>query len=154
MPKGRTGRNAGNRTDFRCPQAVVGRIRRENPSAVGISRNKGRRAATHFAIHDGARALITPEDIQSRIGRYLFWRFLLGVPVKDTIKVVDGEGYVQGTPNRALMWNVQTPQVFEKSRLSKGYEKSGTGGADYTEVASWSRQLGVGFISAWAPMKI
>ena len=27
--------------------------------------------------------------------------------------MVDGEGYVQGTPNRALMWNVQTPQVFQ-----------------------------------------
>ena len=34
--------------DFRCPQAVVGRIRRENPSAVGISRNKGRRSGDTF----------------------------------------------------------------------------------------------------------
>ena len=62
-------------------------------------------AATHFAIHDGARALITPEDIQRAVSdRICFGASSLGVPVKDTIKVVDGEGYVQGTPNRALMW--------------------------------------------------
>ena len=71
-------------------------------------------AATHFAIHDGARALITPEDIQRAVSDGIcFGASSLGVPVKDTIKVVDGEGYVQGTPNRALMWNVQTPQVFQ-----------------------------------------
>ena len=91
-------------------------------------------AATHFAIHDGARALITPEDIQRAVSDGIcFGASSLGVPVKDTIKVVDGEGYVQGTPNRALMWNVQTPQVFEKAVYQRAMKKAEQEGADYTD---------------------
>lgn len=102
-------------------------------------------AATHFAIHDGARALITPEDIQRAVSDGIcFGASSLGVPVKDTIKVVDGEGYVQGTPNRALMWNVQTPQVFEKAVYQRAMKKAEQEGADYTDDCQLVEQLGVG----------
>jgi len=91
-------------------------------------------AATHFAIHDGARALITPEDIQRAVSDGIcFGASSLGVPVKDTIKVVDGEGYVQGTPNRALMWNVQTPQVFERRLYLGALDRAAQDGKSYTD---------------------
>ena len=99
---------------------------------------------THFAIHDGARALITPEDIQKSVSDGIrFGASSLGVPVKDTIKVVDGEGYVRDTPNRALMWNVQTPQVFEKSIYYQAVEKAELDNADYTDDCQLIEQLGV-----------
>lgn len=99
---------------------------------------------THFAIHDGARALITPEAIQeSVLDGVRFGASSLGVPVKDTIKVIDQEGYVQDTPNRTFMWNVQTPQVFEKEVYQRAMEKAQQDQADYTDDCQLIEQLGV-----------
>ena len=39
----------------------------------------------------------------------------LGVPVKDTIKVTNAQGFATATPDRSTLWAVQTPQVFEKT---------------------------------------
>lgn len=56
---------------------VSGGKTRQQSVFQGIKMAAG--AATHFAIHDGARALITPEDIQRAVSDgYLFWRFLPG----------------------------------------------------------------------------
>ncbi|MBR3148689.1 MAG: 2-C-methyl-D-erythritol 4-phosphate cytidylyltransferase, partial [Eubacterium sp.] len=47
----------------------------------------------------------------------------VGVPVKDTIKVIDGDSFVVDTPDRSTLFAVQTPQIFDfklyKSALSK-----------------------------------
>ena len=43
------------------------------------------------------------------------------MPVKDTIKVVDGEGYAKTTPDRRTLWQVQTPQVFRYSLVREAY---------------------------------
>lgn len=46
--------------------------------------------ATHFAIHDGARALITAEDINKVVSEaFVCSAATLGTPVTDTVKVVD-----------------------------------------------------------------
>ena len=37
---------------------------------------------------------------------------VLGVPVKDTIKIVDGSGVIERTPQRSKLWAAQTPQTF------------------------------------------
>ena len=49
---------------------------------------------------------------------------LLGVPVKDTIKVVDKKGNVINTPDRKTLWAIQTPQVFEKEVIMRAYNKA------------------------------
>jgi 2-C-methyl-D-erythritol 4-phosphate cytidylyltransferase len=43
------------------------------------------------------------------------------MPSKDTIKIVDGDGMVVDTPNRALVWNVQTPQCFETELIRQAH---------------------------------
>lgn len=71
---------------------------------------------THFAIHDGARALILPDDIDHVVSVAFECRAAaLAVPVTDTIKVVDEDGYIVSTPDRNTLRGAQTPQVFEKS---------------------------------------
>ena len=71
--------------------------------------------ATHYAIHDGARVLITPEQIEKVVNAaYECGAATLGTPVTDTVKVVDESGVILSTPDRSSMWAVQTPQVFEK----------------------------------------
>ena len=46
-----------------------------------------------------------------------------GMPVKDTIKVVDEKNYVKGTPERKTLWLVQTPQVFNIQLIKEAYQK-------------------------------
>ena len=45
------------------------------------------------------------------------------VPVKDTIKVVSGQGLVQSTPDRGTLWAVQTPQVFKYDLLCRAHRE-------------------------------
>lgn len=48
----------------------------------------------------------------------------MGVPVKDTIKIVDDENNVCDTPNRSTLWSIQTPQVFKYSLIMNAHEKA------------------------------
>jgi 2-C-methyl-D-erythritol 4-phosphate cytidylyltransferase len=45
------------------------------------------------------------------------------VPVKDTIKTVDSQGQITGTPDRAQLWAAQTPQGFRVSLLKECHDK-------------------------------
>ena len=65
-------------------------------------------------IHDGARPLVKPEHIAAVIhDAEVFGGATLGVPVKDTIKVVN-DGLIVDTPYRPNLYSTQTPQVFQK----------------------------------------
>ena len=43
------------------------------------------------------------------------------MPVKDTIKITDKDGFVKDTPDRNTLWLIQTPQVFEVNLLTEAY---------------------------------
>ena len=75
-------------------------------------------------IHDGARPCVTGEIISAAIegaGRY--GACVVGMPVKDTIKVVGADGFAKETPERSSLWQVQTPQTFPYGRIREAYEK-------------------------------
>ncbi len=84
------------------------------------SAQKGVEASPDYplvAVHDGARILITPQEIQHAISdAEKYGASALAVPVKDTIKIVDESGLVLGTPQRNTLWAVQTPQVFRRKQ--------------------------------------
>ena len=70
--------------------------------------------SSYIAVHDGARPLVKTEHISKVIqDARVFGGATLGVPVKDTIKVVDS-GLITDTPPRSSLWMTQTPQVFRK----------------------------------------
>lgn len=70
--------------------------------------------AEYYAIHDGARMLITEKEIENVLTTaYNESAATLGTPVTDTVKVVDGTT-IDSTPDRSTLYAVQTPQVFEK----------------------------------------
>ena len=48
---------------------------------------------------------------------------VVGMPVKDTIKIVDEQGFAVNTPPRNLVWNVQTPQCFSYPLILDAYSK-------------------------------
>ena len=45
------------------------------------------------------------------------------VPVKDTIKVADKNGLAINTPDRSTLWQIQTPQVFERKLITEAYDR-------------------------------
>ncbi len=73
-------------------------------------------------IHDGARPFVT-EEILTRAYETVQKEkaCVVGMPVKDTIKIVDANRFAKETPNRNDVWQVQTPQVFENSLIKKAY---------------------------------
>jgi 2-C-methyl-D-erythritol 4-phosphate cytidylyltransferase len=78
-----------------------------------------------IAIHDGARPLIEKEIVIKALKEaYLHKAVALGVPVKDTIKVVDGKNFILNTPDRKYLWAIQTPQVFERNLIIKAHQRA------------------------------
>ena len=76
----------------------------------------------YVLIHDGARAFITPELIEFCIEQVKKDKScVMGMPVKDTIKIVDEDRYAVSTPPRSTMWQIQTPQVFEYDIIKSAY---------------------------------
>ena len=74
-------------------------------------------------IHDGARPFINEEILERAYKDVENCKAcVVGMPVKDTIKVADADGYVEHTPDRRLLWMIQTPQVFEIALVKKAYE--------------------------------
>ena len=86
------------------------------------------------AIHDAARPLLTPELLkQSLLAGLEYGAVGIGVPLKDTIKQVDADGMVIATPDRAGLWAIQTPQVFDLDLLLECYQKTSVSGKIFTD---------------------
>lgn len=72
------------------------------------------KGTTMIAIHDGARPLVQTVHITKVIqDASVFGGATLGVPVKDTIKIVD-DHLIVDTPYRPHLFITQTPQVFRR----------------------------------------
>lgn len=75
-------------------------------------------------IHDGARPFVDNRIIEESILVAKEKKaVVVGVPVKDTIKIVI-DGNITDTPNRANLWSAQTPQTFDYSLITKAYEEA------------------------------
>ena len=79
--------------------------------------------ADYVFIHDGARPFVTEEILvhtQEAVEKYE--ACAVGVPSKDTVKIVDEDGFVESTPPRKNVWNIQTPQAFSYPLIRAAYE--------------------------------
>ncbi len=80
--------------------------------------------ADYVFIHDGARPFVTPELIEKLLKEVKEHKACVaGMPVKDTIKLVDDNQMVTATPDRRYVWMVQTPQVFDYKLVYEAYER-------------------------------
>ena len=77
---------------------------------------------SYVFIHDGARPFVDEEILNRAYNDVEKCKAcVVGMPVKDTIKLADSEGYVNETPERSLVWMIQTPQVFDVALVKKAY---------------------------------
>ena len=75
-------------------------------------------------IHDGARPLVTEEIIGRTIDAAAeYGACVAAMPVKDTIKVADGDQFAKTTPDRSTLWQIQTPQTFCYGLVYGAYRK-------------------------------
>ena len=100
-----------------CP----GGSRRQDSVRAGL---EALRPCDWVIVHDGARPGVDSailarglEAAEASPGSAV----IAGVPVKDTVKVVDGNGLVTGTPPRESLWAAQTPQVFGYNLLRRAH---------------------------------
>jgi 2-C-methyl-D-erythritol 4-phosphate cytidylyltransferase len=93
--------------------------------------------ATHVLIHDGARCLITA-DLFDRCSQAILScpGLIAAIGVKDTIKIVDNQGFIESTPNRSQLWAAQTPQGFLVSLLKECHDKGVRLGWEVTDDAA------------------
>lgn len=98
--------------------------------------------AEYVAIHDGARPLILTADIEKVIAdARKTGAASLGVPVKDTVKVVRSS-IILDTPERASLYLTQTPQVFRRSLYAEAMQLAERQGKDYTDDCQLIEALG------------
>lgn len=117
-----------------CKQEIVERYKIEKVHAIvegGRERYhsvyaglKAAQGADYVLIHDGARPFVTDDIIDRSIQAVKEYQAcVVGMPVKDTIKVVGADGFAQSTPERSKLWQMQTPQSFSYSLITDAYEK-------------------------------
>lgn len=118
-------------------EVCLGGSRRQDSVRQGLGKLKG---CDWVIIHDGARPFLTLDLIchglkaAQRTGAAV-----AAVPVKDTIKIGNGDLMVRRTLNRQELWAVQTPQVFRFDIITKAHEQITS---NVTDDASMVEQLG------------
>ena len=92
-------------------------------------------------IHDGARPLVSKTIIEAGLHTAIQHQAAIAaMPVKDTIKKVQN-GVIQDTPDRELLWAVQTPQVFSFPLIHQAHHSPEASG-DATDDALLLERLG------------
>jgi len=103
-------------------------------------------------VHDGARPFVDRGTIDRVLDSI---PAIAAVPVTDTIKEVDGEGTITATPDRARLWQAQTPQGFPRAALMRAYERARAEGVAATDDAAlYERYAGPVRVVAGSPRNL
>ncbi len=91
-------------------------------------------ACDMLVIHDGARPLVTAKEITATLNAAKkYGAAAVGVPVKDTIKVIDKDNKIIDTPERSSLIAVQTPQIFKFDKYVSAMNLATQQGEDFTD---------------------
>ncbi len=94
-------------------------------------------------VHDGARPLVSPGLISACIAAaHEHGAAMVAVPVKDTLKAVTNEGWVEKTVDRTGLWQAQTPQAVRADLLREAFRFADDTGFSGTDEASLLEHLG------------
>jgi len=93
-------------------------------------------------IHDAVRPFVSGHSIRLAIQiAEKYGAATVGMPVKDTVKKVDQDGWIMQTLERQVLWLTQTPQAFKRSVIQEAYrraEEDGFYGTDDASLVEWA----------------
>ena len=99
---------------------VRGGERRQDSVRAGLNRLD--RETKYVAVHDAARPLVTPEQIEQAFEQcHRHGAASLAQPVNDTLKRADADFLVVGAVDRHHLFAMQTPQIFDRNLLEEAY---------------------------------
>lgn len=102
-------------------QLVSGGAERQESVHNGL--NAVDQRAEIVLIHDGARPLVTSKIIERCVqGAKAYGAVSAGVPIKETIKIMTKDRFVQYTPKREDVWITQTPQAFRIDMIREAHD--------------------------------
>jgi 2-C-methyl-D-erythritol 4-phosphate cytidylyltransferase len=94
-------------------------------------------------IHDGARPFVSPALIDRCVQATRDkGAVVVGVPVRDTIKIVSNDRWVQTTLSRSSLWAIQTPQVFRKQWIVEAHDRAAREAFEATDDAMLVERIG------------
>ncbi len=94
-------------------------------------------------IHDGARPFVSAALIDRCVeSAAKKGAVVVGLPARDTIKVVGDDRLILSTPARRSLWEIQTPQVFQKELLVAAHRQAERDGIEVTDDAMIVERLG------------
>ena len=124
-------------------RVVTGGQERQDSVQAGI--DAAPEETQYFAIHDGARPLVIAALIENCLDAAMeHGAAALGVPIKDTVKVRDADGMIEATLDRARLWGMQTPQIFEADAYRRALAQAQSAGHSYTDDCQLMEQAGHG----------
>lgn len=101
---------------------------------------------TTVLIHDAARPLVSEGTMRRVIAEARQGHgAIAALPVVDTLKAVDADGWITATVARAGLWRAQTPQGFPRAMIERAHREAKANGthADATDDASLVEALGL-----------
>jgi 2-C-methyl-D-erythritol 4-phosphate cytidylyltransferase len=120
---------------------IAGGERRQDSVRAGLGRLNP--AAKYVAVHDAARPLVTPEQIERVFEQCQKDKAAsLAEPVNDTIKRAGADLVVTGSVDRHQLYVMQTPQVFERALIEEAYRTADAKNASLTDEVSAVERLG------------
>ena len=127
------------------PKPVVridGGLERQDSVRMGLAALDN---STRFvAVHDGARPLVSPDDIDACVATAIEHRAVsLARRATETMKRADGNDFCVKSVSRENLWCMETPQVFEVSLLRESYQHVAAEGLTVTDEVSAVQALGV-----------
>jgi 2-C-methyl-D-erythritol 4-phosphate cytidylyltransferase len=120
---------------------IAGGEARQDSVRAGLERIS--RASRFVSVHDGARPLVTPEQIERVFASaQQHGAAALASPVTDTIKRADQGGVVTGSVPRENLYAMQTPQIFARDLLERAYLAVAADKLSVTDEVSAVEHLG------------
>lgn len=122
---------------------ALGGASRQDSVRNGLETIAKERAPRIVLIHDAARPFADPALVARAIeAAHAHGAAVPGVPLNDTVKEIDAQGFVVATPDRARLRAVQTPQSFRFALILDAHRAAAAGGREYTDDAMIAEAAG------------
>lgn len=119
----------------------TGGATRQESARRGLEKITG--VAELIAIHDAARPFVSIELIERCAdAAAAHGAAVPGLPARDTVKIVSPERWIETTPDRSRLWEIQTPQVFARDLIVAAHAKAAQDRIECTDDAMVVERFG------------